>query len=736
MLFDDYVNTLLPGNYALTKSMEIVKAKTSGTLWYMKKFLVLYYYIFLSDEIETDQYISKVVNTFDSYIDSMPDVQRNAAKDFFYPSGNKYINFKSNDFVKFSSFASYTVFVDLDEKKKYNASSRKCYFMLLMDVGGQTGVKKEFKKRIALPGFVYSPEGVKKVLFDSAIDICFEQINLFGMVRDNSIKYIFPKNVMEKIQLLSSGCTYEEIRKIATSEEINPKYKNIENDAVAFIRNERQILFYYGYCHSKSAGASEMEFSSLSPVGEMGIIANEFEFAALWEHQKLKMISQPALADINDLPDSVDGKLFEISYTPYLNVLKFLQNKGELSYEQYKYYVSRKKNSFQNHYDEIEEEILSRLDEVKTYVANFGRRRDIEDEDGLKELAKYMQGIRDDIENDFNSNVLGLCKKVQSGYKVTDFKKLSIIISIYSRINRYKIYVGDDIFEEAEKDLRRRYIETQLGQQNSTDPKVKIKWDLYNIGIDQLIYVGVTIAMACSHLNLSFDMLVNETERTKLKEYIGQHFVKAFYELGARTEKKRNQMIELAVSSMMKDDYSSYTEENKSRSESINKYKESSTADLFVKIQDISLQADVSMNIERKRNTSLIGILKAYNMKMYSTPDNMLKCECCGKETFVTEKEEPYIEFHHIIPFKEAYGPDHYLNLYALCPMCHRKIHYIKQEEKKALYKDIDLNNFLKKSLVERLISLKQNKFLKSYHLEFLLVEEALTQEEYDKIAI
>ena len=49
-LYDDFYESLLPGNYALTKSMELTKVSNSGTLWYTKKFLTLYYFIFLSIE--------------------------------------------------------------------------------------------------------------------------------------------------------------------------------------------------------------------------------------------------------------------------------------------------------------------------------------------------------------------------------------------------------------------------------------------------------------------------------------------------------------------------------------------------------------------------------------------------------------------------------------------------------------------------------------------------------------
>lgn len=67
--YQDFKNSLLPGNYALTKSMELTKIQSSGTLWYTKKFLVLYYYVFLSNDIRTREYIDKVIRHFDRYIE-------------------------------------------------------------------------------------------------------------------------------------------------------------------------------------------------------------------------------------------------------------------------------------------------------------------------------------------------------------------------------------------------------------------------------------------------------------------------------------------------------------------------------------------------------------------------------------------------------------------------------------------------------------------------------------------
>jgi hypothetical protein len=63
----------------------------------------------------------------------------------------------------------------------------------------------------------------------------------------------------------------------------------MKNDYMAFLRNERQILFYYGLFHSKSSGSNDKEFSSLTPVGELALKSNFYEFLSVWEHQKIKI---------------------------------------------------------------------------------------------------------------------------------------------------------------------------------------------------------------------------------------------------------------------------------------------------------------------------------------------------------------------------------------------------------------------------------------------------------------
>ncbi|MBQ7975389.1 MAG: hypothetical protein IJ300_06855 [Clostridia bacterium] len=116
-IYEKFLNSLLPGNYALTKSMELTRAhkdKRGGTLWYTKKFLTLYYYIFLSDDIMTTSYQQAVIDIFDNYIESLPEEIRDYATSYFYPE-NDTMNFKSENFNLFSNFASFNRFATQQE---------------------------------------------------------------------------------------------------------------------------------------------------------------------------------------------------------------------------------------------------------------------------------------------------------------------------------------------------------------------------------------------------------------------------------------------------------------------------------------------------------------------------------------------------------------------------------------------------------------------------------------------
>lgn len=736
--YNKFINSLLPGNYALTKSMEISKVSDSGTLWYTKKFLTLYYYVFLSNDIMTTAYKSAVVEIFNNYINSLPETVRGSAERYFYPE-NEAINFKSDQFNLFSNFASYNIFASEEERREYYQSAKKYYFALLMGSGGQTGIKKKLKETVQRPGFVYSHSNIDEIILRSAIDVCMRDANAEKEILDNSIKYILSEEAMERACQLASERSIDEadIRQLNRDfPHDRPNYRGIENDMIAFIRNERQILYYYGFFHSKTTGAKDFEFSSLTPVGELALKANANEFLLIWEHQKIKMISQPATADINlikEVENSSDN--FGISFSPYMDILGHLNRRNALTLEEYQYVVSRKKHYISNEeWVDAEDEVFENLNSIKNKIKLFGRQRDVADEDARKELLKYLLGLRDDLTCDCGTNILGVLKIQRSKVSVNNEDSLGFVYDLYSRIDKYKAQKNSTLFLDIEEDLKKRYKSTISGVETAVDSKIKIYWDLYNIHPDNFIMLCVAATISAVSLGIRCIEDLSKENIERVSSVVFDRYKNLFKSLGIRSLISIKKEVNKAITAIKNNDYTVFINTKDKREEQVlARYRTQGAEDLFVKIQRVSGRASVVASDRRERNTSLVSMMKSYYMNSFSE-NNILKCECCGEETFITNAGEPYVEFHHLIPFNIAYGPDHYLNLFALCPNCHRMIHFIALDKKKEKYENLSNNNYLSIDFKERLRTLKTQNLLRSYHLEFLLADNAITLEDYESI--
>lgn len=66
-------------------------------------------------------------------------------------------------------------------------------------------------------------------------------------------------------------------------------------------------------------------------------------------------------------------------------------------------------------------------------------------------------------------------------------------------------------------------------------------------------------------------------------------------------------------------------------------------------------------------------------------------CECCDQNgPFIDDQERHYLEVHHVKPLAEN-GPDQINNTVAVCPNCHKALHYAndKKTRRKALVKKV-----------------------------------------------
>ncbi|MDD2504646.1 MAG: HNH endonuclease signature motif containing protein [Bacilli bacterium] len=678
---NEFIENITPRTYFLTKSMEVSKINSSGTLWYLKKFLVLYDAIFLSKTVRNHGAMKQIQRNFETYIDSLPKSQQKEAENFFFPAN---IDIRKNykTYMDFAGPIEINYYANLE---RYMSLVDKYYFVYLMNVGGQSGVNAFLRDKI------YNSE--------------FEVKNLTSLILE--YKKAHPEEQYEVNQII--------------------------NDYHATLRNERQILFYFGFVHSRTTGAgNDKEFASLTPIGELAIESNSKEFALIWEHQKLKMISQPITVEFPAVKNclSCDHDKFNINFSPYLTILKCMNQNDGLSPRFYDLILSRTNNYNSeiviNNYDLFNKN----LEKVKDKLTQDGVRRDLSAEDFEKEMKKYMLGIRSDFPKDFGDNYLG-CIKIgpHNSWEVTDREKLNEMVNLYNEIENYKLRKFHTIFLNSETELKQKYLSTAQNINYQINNKIKINWDLYNISKDKIIMLSLIINDYILYNNFK----INELDHNKLTEYSRKHFPNVLKSINLTNKINVFNIIKIVAEHIENRNLSeiNYDTEYSLEFDYVNKYSNLNSDDLWNKILDVSVE-NVIPKLDRTRDSRIIALLNSYYIINFSDKNHFIPCECCGEVTFIKNNDEPYVEFHHLIPFNIADGPDHYENIFAVCPMCHRKIHAIKDSFKRSLYENFNLNNHLKKNIFKRLKSLFDSKILKSYQLEYALSEYIITEDEYE----
>lgn len=675
---DEFIDSILPGNYWITKSMEFRKVNTSGTLWYLKKWFVYYNYIFMKslDSITQESY-NEIIQIFNDFIITLDDCVKKDAERFFFFIGENDI--RNNNFTKFNEFSNTKKTFNTEiERREFIVNCKKFYFMYLMDIGGQAGDKAKIKHLIEL------------------------------------------------------GNSYDEIdikmtEKLTKENKINSK-AGLFSDYHAAIRNERQIFFYYGLFHG--AEKSDLSgFYKMTNIGKSIIKANFHELLLIWEHQKLKMISQSPITEINNLNPVVgkDKDQFNICYSPYYRLIELINKVDGIEMEQYKYIISRINESHVT--DEIVELLNDDnfIEEVKNHINTFKRKADKGDEDFAKEIKKYSLGISN-LPKDKNTNYFGFLSK--DGLNIINKHRGEIIEKYYKIFSEYLIKENSEIFTEFRNEIKRKYMKLYNSQSYSANEITVYKWNKYIINFDRvlllnLIYLGVILKnnIIDSELNSEIISDAFQTYRFILNNILGIKTKKEF----SKTIKN----VEYALKNYSKEEgiYNHYKEDDELIKEEIGVEPIQNKISL-----EILSNTSKVVNEFGKRNSVLVDQLRYYYIQEFSDKDKLIKCDCCQKTTFLTKGDYAYLEFHHIIPFNQENGPDHYINLVGLCPQCHRKLHYAKINDKKDLYEGIAVNNNLKLNIENRVRQLLKEDRLEPIHLDFLKAEKAITKEFYYEI--
>ena len=78
-----------------------------------------------------------------------------------------------------------------------------------------------------------------------------------------------------------------------------------------------------------------------------------------------------------------------------------------------------------------------------------------------------------------------------------------------------------------------------------------------------------------------------------------------------------------------------------------------------------------------KREIKTVTAIRSEAIKLYALARAKGICEGCGNNAPFESKKGPFLEVHHVYRLGDG-GPDHPENVIALCPNCHKHVHYGK----------------------------------------------------------
>jgi hypothetical protein len=572
--------------------------------------------------------------------------------------------------MRFSEYIKdYNNFTNKKHRDNYINEAKKYYFMYLMDIGGQSGYKKKIKE------WLYEHQTHRTL-------------------------------INKLIQLMRSDKKSREDIRIQIS------------DFPAAIRNERQIFFYYGFFYGRER-ADFSGFYKPTAVGKSILHGSFSELCVLWEHQKIKMLSQSPFTIIKNVSEIKGRALtnFGISTHPYFSLIEAFKLKKELEFDWYQFILARSRDT-----DDLKvliENTTKGYGETKDIIENFGRSTDINSEDFRKELKKFILGITNQ-QKDHDKNPYALVS-TQNGskYEIFNEQKLDFVLNTYDSLIKYldKKYISE--YKDWIDFVSSNYIEQVRNNRTIEDIETTYTWGKYLINFDNallmaLIYTRMALSVERFDFNLNQNQIKDQTSEypyfAKMLGFSVVNFTKAITVVQEMLKEKAYTSLEIIEDDIKEE----------------------------IPIQELKsldeLSDFINRDLTKTRSGELINNLRGLYIKNYTEKfSGLISCDACTKTTFKNKNNQPYLEFHHIIPFSTDNGPDHYLNLVGLCSDCHRKFTFGDNQTRFPLYTDLSKNNNPKITLVERMEQLYAADKLEPINIEFLRKEKIIDEKTYEK---
>jgi 5-methylcytosine-specific restriction endonuclease McrA len=690
-LFQEFYESTFPYKSWNIKDTYVVTPIRVGNWWPLKKYIVLYIDILVNrNEINLNS-LQKILQNFEKFVSSFPDgIYKEKAYKYFLEETNLK---KIIPFDKFNDLGGYE---DL---------ARKFYFMRIMNIGGQAGLKKDIK------GWLDDNKSMSEIieLQDKKKDWYISQ----NKSDKNNVIEIYINGRLQRI----NGIIDRKGKKVRA-------HSTMSDFPASISRNQRQVYSKWGFLPPERDGITSNQISELIYHS-----VSELELISICDHQKFKLREGNPQCDemINyglNLENEIKSlNLSKIStdfnVSPFIALIEIL---NELSnYSKDHWYISESEYQF----------IISRMSPFN-----------------LDHCIKLILDFRKD-HPDISSVNLDRRKKRRNitSNKVSGGFKKPLTNLLYGYLTTVKSPSGKD-FRSQNTSAFLTYI--------SRDQKFFItNIDLFNKYFDRVVKIK-------KYLNDCYQNLYRDISDDYQHQVIDEFFRKGFLDedqVDSWSDKKEDQTnlsfvetylrgwsqymqnIDLTLFKLVADLNSlviPYSSENITFNENkITDHKDSSNIQIssYSTIKSLiarsgfetlglkDLRKDrkefnrIKLKIKKDR---MLGIFhrKEFNPKEFN------KCDACKSV------DKKGLDLHHIIPH-EINGPDVDLNLVYLCKNCHKKFTFnTKRESQDQNESRITvINRFRIRRLINRenFQILINEGHLTQLHLDFLFTEKYIS---------
>lgn len=649
------------------------KASKGPNHWYLKKFIVLYFFFLVNRRDVKESTFKEIADIFSSFINSIDNknLRKDAENYFFSP-----IDLRKENILNFKKF---------NDVERKDDAARKYFVAQILGIGGQSGIKKLINKDIfEIENFTMS-ELIEKIP-------------------------IYKRTLIDKAK--KNGEDPNAINGL------DDKINTILSDGAAEIRNYRQLLSYFGIVPPKDEGYV------LNDISHLLIDADSDLVWAIWEHQKFKLRYYNPFIAKNDftkfeMDEEVENyqekkDFYDFKVNPYTGILKTLEKLKKhspkhayINLDEYKCFIAReapfnlekivnKILHFRTLSIQKQEDVVSSYHGIRKESRKTTKKAT--SEDFHKELSNQIFGIRaDDYRKDFDifSNILNYeSKKIT----ILNDELFDIYFTFVIKVENYLNNKYEDLYIDISNYCSYEMVEKlQLNNEhNKNDSKYEEKLknikknfnrndDTYANWYEYITEFDFHLLIVIYSSNLLFNNYLHFQNEKNISKF-SKIFTETLSDFTGMSKDKLIPVIEriikniLARKELFEFENMPFTNNLEGlNEESINDLPKADSVSLSVLIEEIQSERQ-KLRYEfqqgdriRKRDARIMKLVRENRLNNNIILETKKEkypvgcCDVCG-EKFKFGKGEP--QCHHIIPF-EFEGPDDTFNYCFLCKGCH-----------------------------------------------------------------